>query len=102
MAAKISASEALMNCRASCHICPHQSRPLLADLKVLDSRVWIQQERVGRENLLSTFSYLLSTFANGLLSPLAKVERTGTEQPASPLGTARFITPRDAKYDARS
>ena len=28
-------------------------------------------------------------------------ERTGTEQPANSLGTARFITPRDAKYDAR-
>ena len=28
-------------------------------------------------------------------------ERTGFEQPGKSLGTARFITPRDAKYDAR-
>jgi hypothetical protein len=28
-------------------------------------------------------------------------ERTGFEQPAKSLGTARFSTPRDAKYDAR-
>ena len=28
-------------------------------------------------------------------------ERTGFEQPAKSLGTARFVTPLDAKYDAR-
>jgi hypothetical protein len=28
----------------------------------VESRLWIQQERVGQENLLSTLSYLLSLF----------------------------------------